>query len=706
MCWSCARDQRRVMCGWLYRCWSRRLWLVPLAVLALLVGCSTCLGDEIVQVCGSYSNNVFAGSSAPGIAATGLCPTTSYNGGGFGLFSTGTASQGQAARWQATAPSGLELTGAVANQIVSAGVNDGGDYGGGFYYAGGGPETNDQTPSGLWMIFPTPSSYFGMQLVCGKPTCNAPAQLDLGTVSLYARETIGPTFAAPSGLWQAPGWARGTWPFFGWANSPSGVCSLSASLNGQLIDTTTSAQDVSSWHQCLAPPVNQPVDTSRYGQGALALTLSASDAAGAPASTTKTIHVDNSTPTMTLSGPVDAPSTAGTQYVTASAGGSPSGIADIVCSVDQGPGQTYSGPTAQVPVSGIGTHTVSCYAQNNAVDPSGVHGRSSTATWSLKIGQPTVVGIAFDKLAGLRCHAARVGVKVPGHWITVHRHGKRVKVRTRAHTHVERVMRCHPRTVRRRTVVFIPHRRHGHSVKVKRIKVVRVVVPPRVIARTSRAVAFGRGTTVNGYLGTSAGIAIGDHAVSVLTAPDNGGGQFSPAAVVTTAANGTWTATLPPGPSRIVEAVYSGDPTTQGASSGEVRVIVRAKVKLLSVTRRVAWGGTVRITGQLFGGYIPPGGALVRLRIGQGSSYQTYGVQEHVTGNGRFTTAYTFGAGYAGIYKSYWFQIATLPMGDYPYAPAASGRRSVLVGGHPRPLATPRRHHKHTRRRAKHRRTR
>ena len=64
-------------------------------------------------------------------------------------------------------------------------------------------------------------------------------------------------------------------------------------------------------------------------------------------------------------------------------------------------------------------------------------------------------------------------------------------------------------------------------------------------------------------------------------------------------------------------------------------------------------------------------------------------MQEHVTGNGRFTTTYTFGAGYAGAYKSYWFQIATLPVGDYPYAPAASGRRSVLVGGHPQQQLLP-----------------
>jgi hypothetical protein len=676
---------------------------IVVVVIALFACCSPALADETVQVCGSYANNVFTSSTVPGIAATGRCPTPSYNGGGFGLFNTGTTARGQTGRWQTTTPAGLELVGATARQLASNGINDNQDYGGGFYWAGGGTGTNDQSPNNLGMVFSSPSSYFGMQLVCGRGTCTAPAQLTVGAFSLYVRETSGPTLVAPTGLWQASGWVRGVWPFFAWGNSPSGLCSLSASLNGHLINTTTSAQDVSTWHQCAAPPVSQSVDTSRYGQGALPLTLSTSDAAGVPASVTKTVYADNSTPAISLSGPVDAASTAGTQYVTATAGGSPSGIADVVCSVDGGPAQSYSGGSAQVPVNGIGTHTVSCYAQDNAVDPSGAHGQSSTATTSLKIGQPTMVGIAFDKLVGLRCHAARVRAEVPGHWITVRRHGKRVKVKTRAHTRVERLMRCHPRTVRRRTVVFVRQRRHGHLVKVKRIKIVRVVVPPRVIARTSRAVGFGRGTTVNGYLGTVAGIAIGGHAVRILTAPDNGGGQFTQAAVVTTAANGTWTATLPPGPSRIVEAVYGGGPTTEGASSGQVRVIVPAKVKLLSVSPRVAWGGTVRITGQLFGGYIPPGGALVRLRIGQGSSYQTYGVQEHVTGNGRFTTTYTFGAGYAGIYKSYWFQIATLPMGNYPYAPAASGRRSVLVGGHPRPPAAHRRHRKHKRHRAKHR---
>jgi hypothetical protein len=373
------------MSGWITQRWRSRAAALAVASLALLIYCSPSLGDETVQVCGSYANNLFSSSLVPGIGATGRCPAPSYNGGGFSLFPSGSTTKGQTGRWQTTAPPGLVLVGATANQLVSAGVNDGGQFGGGFYWAGGGTEADDKTQGTLGMVFPSPSSYFGMQLVCGKATCTQPATFVVQTFSLYVRETSGPGFSAPSGLWQTSGWIRGTWPFVVSGDSPSGLCSLSASLNGQLIDTTTSPQDVSTWHQCAAPAISQSVDTTRYGQGGLLLTLSASDAAGVPASLTKTVYVDNSTPTISLSGPVDAPSTAGTQYVTATAGGSPSGIAQIVCSVDGGPGQTFVGASAQVPVSGIGEHSAACFAEDSAVDPSGAHGTSTTATWSLKM---------------------------------------------------------------------------------------------------------------------------------------------------------------------------------------------------------------------------------------------------------------------------------------------------------------------------------
>jgi hypothetical protein len=127
-------------------------------MLALLVFCSASYADETVQVCGSYANNVFAASTAPGITTTGQCPAPSYNGGGFGIFNSGNTTRGQTGRWQTATPAGLELVGASASQIVSVGVNDGSDYGGGFYWAGGGAETNDQTPSTVGFTFASPSS--------------------------------------------------------------------------------------------------------------------------------------------------------------------------------------------------------------------------------------------------------------------------------------------------------------------------------------------------------------------------------------------------------------------------------------------------------------------------------------------------------------------------------------------------------------------
>jgi hypothetical protein len=172
--------------------------------------------------------------------------------------------------------------------------------------------------------------------------------------------------------------------------------------------------------------------------------------------------------------------------------------------------------------------------------------------------------------------------------------------------------------------------------------------------------------------------------VDVLTAADNGRENFHVAAVTTTAANGGWSARLPAGPSRLVEAGYPGAASTEAAISAPAHLIVPAKVQLLGVSpRRVPWGGTVHLIGQLKGGYLPRGGALVRLRIGLGNADTTYGVREHVTGNGRFRTDYTFGAGDPAVRRSFWFQIASLPMGNYPYAPAGSQRLTVLVGGHP-----------------------
>jgi hypothetical protein len=222
-------------------------------------------------------------------------------------------------------------------------------------------------------------------------------------------------------------------------------------------------------------------------------------------------------------------------------------------------------------------------------------------------------------------------------------------------------------------------------VRVKRSKLVRVVLLPHVVSHMTRRVGHGRPSVVNGWLGRTSGVALPGQAVRILTAPDNGLGQFTQAAAATTGQDGSWTAVLPPGPSRLVEAIYDGSSTTEASISAQAHLVVPAEIKLLRVTpRRVPWGSTVHLTGQLIGGYLPPGGALVRLRLGFRSTFNTYGVQEHVSGDGRFSTVASFGPGDPRIHRTYWFQIASLPMGDYPFAPAASRRVDVIVGGHPR----------------------
>ncbi len=91
--------------------------------------------------------------------------------------------------------------------------------------------------------------------------------------------------------------------------------------------------------------------------------------------------------------------------------------------------------------------------------------------------------------------------------------------------------------------------------------------------------------------------------VDVLTAADNGRENFHVAAVVTTSANGGWSARLPGGPSRLVEATYAGASSTESAVSAPVqtRRSSQSAVARATTPRRVPWGGIIHLTGRLEG---------------------------------------------------------------------------------------------------------
>ncbi len=696
-------------------------------VIALIVAPTARAGYYYVNSCSSYGNT--APMFQPSATAAHLSPSDEcmvWSGTAYRSLEInqvfGSVLKTYGAQWMAETPSPAIMIVSVSTPVNTVFV-DCNLFGDGFlaqYFWGDGGQLYGSAPityvngcsgglgfgDGISQAI-APSRYFGWQLGCWlKASCTAStggALLAVQGVQLLAQENSGPSLAAvgANNLWYQTGWVRGTWPATLNASDPSGVCTLVTYANGRAIASWSDpSPDPSSWTQCHGSQLPAQIDTTKYANGPLSLTYSANNAAAVSSSASRgpgsnPVRVDNSPVAVSLSGPTDAVVTSGTQDVTAAAHAGPSGVAGIECSVDGAPYAWHAGSTARIPVAGLGGHQVSCYAENNSIDSSGARAVSARQTWSLSIRNSTTSAISFSHLADpLRCRRGREQVKLPAHWITVRRHHRAVRVLRRARRKTVRVVRCRPRTERKKITTWVTIKRHGKRLRVRRTKIIRVVVLPHVVASTTRRVRHGRGTTVSGWLGTPTGAPLAGQTVVVLTAPDNGRGQFRQAGVVSTAADGTWVAHLRSGPSRLVEAVYQGTGTTEPTVSGQVRVVVPAKLKLVRVSpRRVAWGHTVRITGQLLGGYLPPEGALVRLRIGIGSGYTTYGVAEHVIGNGRFTATYTFGAGDPSVYRTFWFQIASLPMGDYPYTPAASGRIQVVVGGNPRSGGHRRRHH-------------
>ncbi len=564
-----------------------------------------------------------------------------------------------------------------------------------FYWNGGpgpagrsGPITDSFSQYGCCSQSHLESQSIGWFMACGSRSCSIGALLDVGELQLTADEERAPDIlpAGTDNLWYQSGWVRGSWPAGIHASDPSGVCgafvsfgSLPAPFSG-----TPEFPNPHTWKQCSDQNVDAQVDTSTsegsqgLGVGAMKLGLTATNSAGVTASPAKTISVDNQAPTVSLSGPTDASSTAGMQYITATATAGPSGVSGVSCSLDGSPYQWHPGSATRIPVEGIGTHLLACSSFNNARSHDGPVAQSTPATWTLRIRQPSVLGISFSKLVdGLRCSTVRVLVRGAEHWVAVKRQGKLVLVRERARAKVKRVVRCHPRTVRRRLISWVTVRRAGRLVKVKRVETVQVVVPPHRVNLTVRRVPFGRGTTVSGWLGSPNGTALPRQQITVLTAPDNGQSQFTLTAAAITTADGSWTAALPVGPSRLVEAVYGGSATSEPTFSGLVHVVVPAKVQIRVSPTVVPWSSKTLISGRVLGGYIPPQSNVLRLLFGDGPKPHTIGTPE-IKPDGRFSIPISWSSG-RGVVR-YWFAVATLAEADYPYARGTSRRVAVTVG--------------------------
>ena len=645
--------------------------------------------DNQAPGCGIWAMN--------GLTTFGYDPPCS--GEPLGFYGGGAMPAGARIGMQTNAPPGVAIIAALVDPYEIENINNNQGWGGGSYYAGGGSGWDSgaavESDSGF------SSSYWGFQMICGWSSCSNFGDIYLNSIQLTAEEDQGPSLTAvgSSNLWyQASHWVWNPpgdlWSIGLSGMDPSGVCQMWATLNGVQINSPGQTPDTAVWQQCPDWTWNASVDTRNYvpTSGPLALTLAGSNAAGVVSAPAETVNVDNDPVQLSLSGPTTASTSSGTQYVTATASAGPSGVA-IGCSLDGGPQRWQNGTVEQVPVAGAGDHVVSCEAHNGAIDPQGQYAYSATRTWSLDIGQPTVSAISFARIAdALKCGRARERVTIPAHWVTARRHHELVRVHKRRHIKTVSVERCHPRIVWQRKTVWVSVRRHGKLVSVKRTKRVRVALMPHTVMQTKRQVAYGRGTTVSGWLGTAGGTAIGGVPVEILTAPNNGQGQFTAAAATTTAADGAWSAAIGPGPSRLVEAVYGGSAALLPATSTPVELNVPARISL-SVSAHVApWDGIVTLRGHLDGGYVPPDGVALRLLIDlpdRARPYEPLAFRTDAEGN--FVIHWSWGTG-SGV-VTYPLAVATTATeSDFPFTASRSSWIRVTFG---RP--TPHHHHRHRR---------
>jgi hypothetical protein len=197
----------------------------------------------------------------------------------------------------------------------------------------------------------------------------------------------------------------------------------------------------------------------------------------------------------------------------------------------------------------------------------------------------------------------------------------------------------------------------GKIARVKKTKLERVPVLPHVVNQPRWRARFGAGAIVSGWLGSADGSALAGQTIRLLTAPDNGQHQFTQGATATTDQNGGWTAQLPAGPSRIVQAVYDGGPTVEPSVSAPINVIVPAKIDVRFSPTWIAWTAGTTITGRLVGGYILPDGVALRLLTGsRRSPIVLHALRTDSRGTFRFS--WGFGAG-SGIAR-YPLRISTL----------------------------------------------
>ncbi|HEX3240114.1 MAG TPA: hypothetical protein VHR18_08280 [Solirubrobacterales bacterium] len=197
----------------------------------------------------------------------------------------------------------------------------------------------------------------------------------------------------------------------------------------------------------------------------------------------------------------------------------------------------------------------------------------------------------------------------------------------------------------------------------------------------ARVVPYGQGLQVGGRLVSAAGAPLAGHPVELIETFDAGATTAPRRAKVETDADGYFTARLEPGPSRHVEAHFSGNHIlTRGASRG-LRLAVQTSVRLRASSASAAIGGDpVVFSGRVghLGTAIPSYGRPVQFQFRlPGTSWTEFRTVQ-TDASGRFHFPYAFSdddsRGVRFLFRAY-----APPQPGWPYEPAVS--RPVAVTG-------------------------
>ena len=161
--------------------------------------------------------------------------------------------------------------------------------------------------------------------------------------------------------------------------------------------------------------------------------------------------------------------------------------------------------------------------------------------------------------------------------------------------------------------------------------------------------SYGQRATVSGLLDTVDGDPVPQAQIDI-SQQATGSWPTQTVGTIQTNSSGTFTYTIPAGPSRTLTFTYPGTATTR-PSSTNTSVEAAGKITL-ALGRTAIAGHDLRFSGQVYGGYIPAGGASVQLQYrakGSPVGWEPFGNPVNTNSDGRWSVTvrlYTGAAGY------------------------------------------------------------